>query len=114
MLCTIRRTDFLLVPTYVLVVVICMVFDITLTFVNNVSMVYWRTTGTYYGSSYRMIPAAFHGHTLTGMRVPILQNEDSSYGLRECNTSNIASTPNIADVYIAVLWILLVLGALYC
>ena len=37
-----------------------------------------RTTGTYYGSSYRMIPAAFHGHTLTGMRVPVLQNDDSS------------------------------------
>ena len=38
-----------------------------------------RTTGVYYGSSYRMIPAAFHGHTLTGMRVPVLQNEDSSF-----------------------------------
>ena len=37
-----------------------------------------RITGTYYASSYRMIPAAFHGHTLTGMRVPVLQNEHSS------------------------------------
>ena len=69
-----------------------------------------RTTGTYYGSSYRMIPAAFHGHTLTGMRVPVLQNEDSSCSPRECNTSNTASTPNISDVYTAVLWIMLVLG----
>ena len=57
-----------------------------------------RTTGTYYGSSYRMIPAAFHGHTLTDMRVPVLQNEDSSCGIRECNTSNTASTPNISNV----------------
>ena len=57
-----------------------------------------RATGTCYGSSYRMIPAAFHGHTLTGMRVPVLQNEDSSCSIRECNTSNTASTPNISDV----------------
>ena len=53
----------------------------------------------YYASSYRMIPAAFHGHTLTGMRVPaLLQNEDSSCSIRECNTSNTASTPNISDL----------------
>ena len=45
-----------------------------------------------------MIPAAFLGHTLTGMRVPLLQNEDSSCSIRECNTSNTASTPNILDV----------------
>ena len=32
----------------------------------------------YYESSYRTIPAAFHGYTLTGTRVPVLQNEDSS------------------------------------
>ena len=30
-----------------------------------------------------MIPAAFHGHTLTGMRVPVLQNEDSSWSIGE-------------------------------
>ena len=48
-----------------------------------------------------MIPAAFHGHTLTGMRVPVLQNEDSSCSrlyVRECNASNTATTPNISDV----------------
>ena len=45
-----------------------------------------------------MIPAAFHGHTITGMRVPVLQNEDSSCSLRDCNTSNTASTPSISDV----------------
>ena len=53
---------------------------------------------TYYGSSDRMIPAAFHGCTLTGMRVPVLQNEDSSCSIKQCNTSNTASTPNISDV----------------
>ena len=45
-----------------------------------------------------MIPAAFHGHTLTGMRVPVFQNEDSSCSIRERNASNTASTPNISDV----------------
>ena len=45
-----------------------------------------------------MIPAAFHGRTLTGMRVPVLQNEDSSCSIKGCNTSNTASTPNISDV----------------
>ena len=45
-----------------------------------------------------MIPAAFHGHTLTGMQVPVLQNEDSSCSIRERNTSNTASTPNISGV----------------
>ena len=48
-----------------------------------------------------MIPAAFHGHTLTGMQVPVLQNEDSSCSIRERNTSNTASTPNISGVCIA-------------
>ena len=57
-----------------------------------------HTTGTHCGSSYRMIPAAFHGHTLTVMRVPSLQNEDSSFSKRECNTSNTAGTPNSSDV----------------
>ena len=60
-----------------------------------------RTTGTYYGSSYRMIPAALHGHTLTGVRVPVLQNEDSSCSrlyVREYNASNTATTPIISDV----------------
>ena len=45
-----------------------------------------------------MIPAAFHAHTLTGMRVQVLQNEDSSCSIGECNTSNTTSTPNISDV----------------
>ena len=47
-----------------------------------------------------MISAAFHGRTLTGgMRVPVLQNEDSSCSVvRERNTSNTASTPIISDV----------------
>ena len=31
-------------------------------------------------------------------RVPVLQNEDSSCSIRECNASNTASTPNISDV----------------
>ena len=44
------------------------------------------------------MPAAFHGRTLTGvMRVPLLQNEDSSCSVRECNTSNTASTPITSD-----------------
>ena len=46
-----------------------------------------------------MIPAAFHGCTLTGgMRVSALQNEDSSCSLRERNTLNTASTLIISDV----------------
>ena len=46
-----------------------------------------------------MIPAAFHGHTLTGgKREAVLQNEDSSCSVRECNTSNTTSTPIISDV----------------
>ena len=46
------------------------------------------------------MPAAFHGRTLTGgMRVPLLQNEDSSCSVRECNTSNTASTPITSDFY---------------
>ena len=60
-----------------------------------------RTTGTYYGSSYRMIPAALHGHTLTGVRVPVLQNEDSSCSrlyVREYNASNTATIPIFSDV----------------
>ena len=60
-----------------------------------------RTTGIYYGYSYRLILAAFHGHTHSGMRVPVLRNEDSSCSrlyVRECNTSNTATTPNISDV----------------
>ena len=96
----IRRTDFLLVITYVSYRK--RAYFGTSTAVPHV--VYGtvhtrmiRTTGTYYGSSYRMIPAAFHGHTLTGMRVPVLQNEDSSCSIRECNTSSTA-TPNISDV----------------
>ena len=31
-------------------------------------------------------------------RVPLLQNEDSSCSIRECDASNTASTPNISDV----------------
>ena len=42
MLCMIRRTDFLLVLTYVLVVIIRTVFGIMLTTVNYASMVYWQ------------------------------------------------------------------------
>ena len=38
----IRRTDFLLVLTYVLVVIIRTVFGIMLTTVNYASMVYWQ------------------------------------------------------------------------
>ena len=45
-----------------------------------------------------MIPAAFYGHTLTDMRVPVLQNEDSSHSIGECNTSSTARAPNIPDV----------------
>ena len=58
-----------------------------------------RTTGTYYGSSYRMIPAAFHGHTLVGEYQNCrTRTRRVVYLVRECNTSNSASTPNISDV----------------
>ena len=62
-----------------------------------------------------LIPAAFHGHTLTGMRVPVLQNEDSSYSrlyVRECNTSNTGTTPITRMFALLLPWILLVLEAL--
>ena len=50
-----------------------------------------------------MIPAAFHGRKFTGgTRIPVLQKEDSSCSIRECNTSNTASTPIISDVCTAV------------
>ena len=74
------------------------------------------TTGTYYGSSYRMISAAFHGHTLTGMRVQVLQNEDSSRS--RLKGSAILRIPQVLQIYwmfaLLLLWILLMLGALCC
>ena len=56
------------------------------------------STAVPYTRSVRYMPAAFHAHTLTGMRVPVLQNEDSSCSIRGCNKSNATSTSSISDV----------------
>ena len=50
------------------------------------------------GSEYFVVYFRIIKYVPVKSRVPLLQNEDSSCSIRECDASNTASTPNISDV----------------